>query len=124
MRTPNIDGLAAHGLRFTHFHNGGRCCPSRASLLTGLYAQQAGVGDMMNDAGLPGYRGDLNESCVTLAEVLKGAGYGTYACGKWHVTRFIHAQSLEEKHNLPRQRGLDRFFGTINGACSSFEPQI
>jgi arylsulfatase A-like enzyme len=123
MRTPNIDGLAARGLRFTHFHNGARCCPSRASLLTGLYAQQAGVGDMMNDAGLPGYRGDLNESCVTLAEVLKGAGYGTYACGKWHVTRFIHAQSLEEKHNLPRQRGLDRFFGTINGACSSFEPQ-
>jgi len=123
LRTPNIDRLAAHGLRFTHFHNGARCCPSRASLLTGLYAQQAGVGDMMSDAGLPGYRGDLNESCVTLAQVLKSAGYGTYACGKWHVTRFFHAQSLEEKHNWPRQRGFDRYFGTINGACSSFEPQ-
>ncbi len=123
MRTPNIDRLASEGLRFTHFHNGARCCPSRASLLTGLYAQQAGVGDMMHDAHLPGYRGDLNRQCVTLAEVLKDAGYGTYACGKWHVTHFINAETMEEKHNWPRQRGFDRYFGTINGADSYFEPR-
>ena len=121
IRTPNLDRLAQGGLRFTHFHNGARCCPSRASLLTGLYPHQAGVGGMMRDQGLPGYRGDLNDTSVTLAEVLKGAGYGTYACGKWHVSRFIEAEG--PKHNWPCQRGFDRFFGTITGAGSFFEPQ-
>src|SRR6478752_9975084 len=70
IRTPNLDRLAAGGLRFTQFYNGARCCPSRAALLTGLYADQAGVGAMNADEHLPGYRGHLNESCVTLAEVL------------------------------------------------------
>ncbi len=121
MRTPNLDSLAAGGLRFTHFHNAARCCPSRASLLTGLYPHQAGVGDMMNDRGVPGYRGDLSPDCVTLAEVLKEVGYGTYACGKWHVSRFFDAEG--PRHNWPRQRGFDRFFGTLNGAGSFFEPQ-
>ncbi len=122
MHTPNIDRLASSGLRYTHFHNGARCCPSRASLLTGLYAQETGVGDMMHDAGLPGYQGDLNERCVTLAQVLKGAGYGTYMIGKWHVTRFMHAKTLAEKHNWPLQRGFDRYFGNINGADSYYHP--
>ncbi len=121
VRTPNLDRLAGNGLRFTHFHNGARCCPSRASLLTGLYPHQTGVGDMMNDRGLPGYRGDLNQECVTLAEVMRDAGYGTYACGKWHVTRFIEEDG--PKHNWPCQRGFDRYFGTITGAGSFFEPQ-
>lgn len=119
--TPNIDALAEGGLRFTHFHNTARCCPSRASLLTGLYPHQAGVGAMLNDQGLPGYRGDLSQTSVTLAEVLKEAGYGTYATGKWHVTRFL-AQD-ESRHNWPCQRGFDRFFGTLNGAGSFFEPR-
>ncbi len=120
MRTPNIDRLAQGGLRFTHFHNASRCCPSRASLLTGLYPHQAGIGDMMNDQGVDGYRGDLNDRCVTIAEVLKGAGYGTYMAGKWHVTRFIGDDG--PKHNWPLQRGFDRYFGTITGAASYFEP--
>jgi len=121
MRTPNIDSLAASGVRFTHFHNGARCCPSRASLLTGLYPHQAGVGDMMNDGGVPGYRGDLSPSSVTLAEVLKEAGYGTYGCGKWHVSRFFEPEG--PRTNWPIQRGFDRYFGTLNGAGSYFEPQ-
>jgi arylsulfatase len=121
MRTPHIDTLGAGGLRFTHFHNVARCCPSRACLLTGLYPHQAGVGDMMNDQGLAGYRGDLSADSVTLAEVLREAGYGTYATGKWHVTRFIEQNG--PKHNWPLQRGFDRYFGTITGAGSFFEPQ-
>ena len=120
MKTPNIDRLAAGGLRFSHFHNSARCCPSRASLLTGLYPHQAGVGDMMNDQGADGYRGDLNRRCVTVAEVLRAAGYATYAAGKWHVTRFLPPEG--PKHNWPLQRGFDRYFGTINGAGSYFEP--
>ncbi len=120
MRTPHIDRLAGGGLRFTHFHNTARCCPTRASLLTGLYPHQTGVGDMMNDRGVDGYRGDLNRSCVSIAEVLKTAGYGTYAVGKWHVTRFMEPEG--PRHNWPRQRGFDRYFGTITGAGSYFEP--
>src|SRR5664279_4344871 len=67
--TPNLDRLAASGLRFTQFYNTGRCCPTRASVLTGLYPHQAGVGHMTEDDGVPGYRGRLNDRCVTIAEV-------------------------------------------------------
>ena len=87
IHTPNLDKLAAGGLRFTQFYNTARCCPTRAALLTGLYPHQAGVGHMTEDKGLDGYRGDLNRSCVTMAEVLRPAGYHTYMLGKWHVTR-------------------------------------
>ncbi|MHC4434795.1 MAG: sulfatase-like hydrolase/transferase, partial [Planctomycetota bacterium] len=87
INTPTLDGMAAGGLRFTQFYNTARCCPTRASLLTGLYPHQAGVGHMMADRGQEGYRGDLNRNCVTIAEVLKTAGYSTYVSGKWHVTK-------------------------------------
>ncbi len=86
INTPNLDKLAHGGLRFTQFYNTGRCCPTRASLLTGLYAHQAGVGHMMGDYGLPQYQGNLNKQCVTIAEALKPAGYQCYMSGKWHVT--------------------------------------
>ncbi|MBV9470871.1 MAG: sulfatase-like hydrolase/transferase, partial [Abitibacteriaceae bacterium] len=98
--TPNIDNLAANGLRFTQFYNTGRCCPSRASLLTGLYSHQAGVGHMTEDQGLPGYQGRLNDRCVTLAEVLHSAGYFTAMTGKWH---------LGQNHGVvPWNRGFER----------------
>ncbi|MCD6304368.1 MAG: arylsulfatase [Planctomycetes bacterium] len=122
IRTPNIDGLAREGLRFTEFYNTARCCPTRASLITGLYPHQTGVGHMMGDRHLPGYRGDLNRNCMTIAEVLRLAGYRTYMTGKWHVTRFIHPRTDADKHNWPLQRGFDRFFGTIHGAGSYFDP--
>src|SRR5207302_3249341 len=79
--TPNLDALAASGLRFTQFYNNARCCPTRASLLTGLYPHQAGIGHMMEDKGAnhPGYRGTLDPASRTIAQVLKPAGYRTYA---------------------------------------------
>ncbi|MHC4171929.1 MAG: sulfatase-like hydrolase/transferase [Planctomycetota bacterium] len=120
IHTPNLDKLAAGGLRFTQFYNTARCCPTRASLMTGLYQHQTGVGHMMNDKGYDGYRGDLNNRCVTIAEVLKQADYNTYMSGKWHVTR--HREPDGPKHNWPRQRGFDRFFGTIHGAGSYYDP--
>ena len=82
IKTPVLDSLAAGGLRFTQFYNTARCCPTRASLMTGLYSHQAGVGLMMNDSKLEGYRGQLNRKCMTMAEVLKGAGYSTYMSGE------------------------------------------
>ncbi len=118
--TPHLDRLAADGVRMTQFYNTARCCPTRASLLTGLYPHQAGIGHMMNDLGLRGYRGDLNRHCLTMAEVMRGAGYGTYMAGKWHVTPKVKPDG--SKHNWPLQRGFDRFYGTIHGAGSFFDP--
>lgn len=122
IRTPHLDALAKGGLRFTQFYNMARCCPTRASLLTGLYPHQAGVGHMMEDRGLEGYRGTLNRRCVTLAEALKPAGYRSYAVGKWHVTPGQSAQALTQTNNWPLQRGFDRFYGTIHGAGSYWDP--
>jgi arylsulfatase len=104
--TPNLDALAKNGLRFTQFYNTGRCCPTRASLLTGLYPHQAGVGHMTEEHTgpdgkvLPGYSGRLNDQCVTMAEVLKGAGYFTAMAGKWHVGQNLGV--------TPTGRGFDR----------------
>ena len=121
INTPTLDQLAADGLRFTQFYNTARCCPTRASLLTGLYPQQAGIGHMMGDRGTPAYQGDLSQQAVTIAEVLKGAGYSTYMSGKWHVTPYIIENP--DKKNWPRQRGFDKFFGMISGAGSLYDPR-
>jgi len=122
IQTPNLDALARDGLRFTQFYNTARCCPTRASLLTGLHPHQAGVGHMMEDRGHAGYRGRLNRQSVTLAEALKPAGYRSYAVGKWHVTPGQGPKVLAETNNWPLQRGFDRFYGTIHGAGSYFDP--
>ena len=123
IHTPNLDRLAGDGLRFTQFYNTARCCPTRATLLTGLYAHQAGVGHMMGNYGLPQYQGELNRKCVTIAEVLKPAGYRTYISGKWHVTPY-KANEIANPNisNWPLQRGFDQFYGTIHGAGSFFDP--
>src|ERR1700728_3931980 len=72
IQTPNLDHLASQGVRFTHFYNMSRCCPSRASLLTGLYPHQTGIGHMADDkTSGDGYVGDLSEHCVTISQVLK-----------------------------------------------------
>ncbi len=120
--TPNLDALARGGARFTQFYNTARCCPTRASLLTGLHPHQAGIGHMMEDRGLDGYRGTLNRHCVTIAEALRPGGYRNYAVGKWHVTPGQTAAKLTVTNNWPLQRGFDRFYGTIHGAGSYFDP--
>ena len=120
INTPHLDNLAQDGVRFTQFYNTGRCCPTRASLLTGTYPHQAGIGWMMRNQNLPGYQGDLGKNVRTIAEVLKTAGYATYMAGKWHVTP--HVRPGTPSYNWPRQRGFDRFYGTIHGAGSFFDP--
>lgn len=113
IKTPHLDALAKGGLKMTQFYNASRCCPTRASLLTGLYQHQAGVGHMVNERQHPSYRGFLNNNCVTIAEALKTGGYQTYMTGKWHVG--------EKRPHWPLDRGFDRYFGLINGANSYFE---
>ena len=122
--TPNLDALAAGGVRFTQFYNTARCCPTRAALLTGLYPHQAGIGHMMGDYGIEGYRGDLNRRSVTLAEALKPAGYRTYAAGKWHVTPGDTAAALANQKNWPLQRGFDRFYGFMSGETDQWAPYL
>ena len=111
IRTPNLDALAERGLRFTQFYNTARCCPTRASLLTGLHPHQTGIGHMVDQREPEGaYQGDLNDQCVTIAQVLKPAGYQTYLSGKWHVTNLNKNKFKPNKKNWPLQRGFDRFF--------------
>ena len=109
IRTPHIDRLAKAGARFTQCYNSARCCPSRASLMTGLYPSQAGIGDFTtgrpNVKRGPGYLGRLNGRCATIAEVLGPAGYACYYVGKWH----LHPETG------PIARGFDEFYGYTSG---------
>lgn len=118
IETPNLNRLAASGLRYSQFYNTARCSPSRASLLTGLHPHQTGIGILTYSNGPEGYAGDLNRNCVTIAEVLKQRDYKTYLSGKWHV-----AQNLTQPTDAwPLQRGFDHFYGTIIGAGSFYHP--
>ncbi len=128
INTPNIDSMAREGIRFSQMYNMARCCPTRASLLPGLYPHQAGVGHMVGDYGVPEYQGYLNESCATIAEVLKTGGYRTQLSGKWHVGGDYPLQAPaswtpgDARHPTPLQRGFDHFWGTLTGAGSFFAP--
>uniref|UniRef100_UPI00356813FB sulfatase-like hydrolase/transferase n=1 Tax=Draconibacterium sp. TaxID=1965318 RepID=UPI00356813FB len=123
VETPNLDALAANGLRFTQFYNGARCCPTRASLISGCYPHQVGIGHMTNtpnnftehDLEIPEYRGFLNRNAVTIGEVMKDAGYATLMTGKWHL-------GISDKSKWPLQRGFDKFYGIIPGASNFFKP--
>jgi arylsulfatase A-like enzyme len=119
--TPNLDKLASGGLRYSQFYNVPHCCPSRASLMTGLYPHQAGLGWMVDTKfEEPGYTDELNKNCVTIAQVLKDAGYSTYMSGKWHLAHDMKANG--PKYNWPLQRGFDKFYGIITGAGSFYDP--
>lgn len=96
IETPHLDRLAKGGLRFTQFYNNAICVSTRASLMTGLYSQQVGNGKLQN--------------CVTIAEVLRSAGYRTLIAGKWHLA------------GHPRQRGFDQYYGLLTGCCNHFNP--
>jgi arylsulfatase A-like enzyme len=112
--TPALDALAKNGLRFRQFYNGTRCCPSRASLMTGLYPHQAGVGNMNNQTPAPGYRGFPQPNTRMIAEVLQSAGYHTSMVGKWHL-------SAGPKTPRPTDRGFEEFYGMIGGFNSFFQ---
>lgn len=124
IRTPHLDKLAEGGLRFTRFYNSMRCVPTRASLLTGLYHHQAGLGGWVNRSDRPGYLGHLSDQSVTLAEVLRDAGYHTAMSGKWHVTPYDYSDDPDlHRASWPMQRGFDRFFGTLAGGGSYYTPK-
>lgn len=144
--TPNLDALAAAGLRFRQFYNNGRCSPSRASLLTGLESAKVGfaagtLAGWNREIPVPAYRARLPYDVPLLPELLKGAGYRTFMSGKWHLGgslmklrpnmetqwRNTHPgwelteEEVEADFNaLPIQRGFDRFFGIYHGETHQF----
>jgi arylsulfatase A-like enzyme len=138
VQTPNIDYLAGNGIRYTQFYNTSRCCPTRASLLTGLYNHQAGIGKMTDAEDVPGYYGHITENTVTLAEVLKTAGYHTAMSGKWHISNTNGQKDPQEQlawlnhhktyptfsplEQYPTNRGFDKYFGTIWGVVDFYDP--
>src|SRR5688572_27560199 len=109
--TPNLDALASNGVRFAQFYSTARCCPSRASILTGQYPHRVGIGHMVTDLGHPGYTGRLSENAATIAEVLKPSGYRTFMSGKWHVGT-----------NDPTRHGFEQFYGTLISAATFWDP--
>ncbi len=109
--TPHLDALARGGLRFTRFHTMARCCPSRASLLTGQYPHRIGLGHMVRDLGQPGYRGTLAPDARTIAQVLQPAGYRSFISGKWHLGT-----------PDPTRHGFEEFYGTLVSAQTFFDP--
>jgi len=120
--TPNIDTLATGGVKFSQFYNSARCCPTRASLMTGLDPHQTGIGHMTVEPGNkksrdvpPAYQGYLNKDCVTIAEALKPAGYATLMAGKWHLGQL-------DKGMWPLQRGFDKYYGSLSGGMKYFTP--
>src|SRR5438552_16978141 len=135
VHTPHLDALASEGARFTDFYNDARCCPTRASLLTGLYPHQAGVGAMTEKTSLPAYAGRLKPTAPTIAEVLKAGGYHTAMFGKWHVANTIerpeHMKDLNRLRfpevfspieQYPTRRGFETYYGTIWGVVDYFNP--
>lgn len=122
IQTPNIDKLASEGVRFSQFKNTGRSCPSRASLLTGRYQHEVGMGWMAEvDEHRPGYRGQIDKAYPTIAEVMKAGGYRTYMSGKWHVTATGGYDAPNGSY--PVQRGFERYYGCLHGGGSYYKPE-
>jgi arylsulfatase A-like enzyme len=122
IETPNLDALADGGMTFTNFHTSGSCSPSRSMMLTGVDNHRNGLGTMDHrigntptQQGHPGYVGYLNEKVVTIATMLRDAGYHTYQAGKWHLG--------EEEHQLPRGRGFEQHFTMVPGGGSHYDRQ-
>ncbi len=123
--TPNIDALAASGLRFTNFHVAALCSPTRASLLTGRNHHSVGMGFLAAfDTGYPGYRAAISPAAATLSEMLGDAGYGSYATGKWHLTPPTGMSAAGPFDQWPTQRGFDRYYGFLWGEDDMFAPEL
>lgn len=118
IRTPNLDALAASGVRMSQFSNAARCSPARASLLTGLHPHQTGIGILTGSSGPGGYPGSLNDRCVTMAEILRDQDYATAIRGKWHLSADVWSPDCA----WPTRRGFDSFYGTLAGAADYFQP--
>ncbi len=124
LETPNLDRLAADGVRFTNFHTTGMCSPTRAAMLTGRNHHRVGMG-MLPDLpiGFPGYTGEFPEGAGTLPEILRTNGYATAAIGKWHLVP--RDQRATGPFNMwPTGLGFERYYGFLNGETNMWTPNL
>ena len=125
LATPNIDRLAANGLRYTNFHVTPLCSPTRAALLTGRNHHEVGMRSVSNfNTGFPNMRGEVSTSAATMAEVLSAEGYATFAVGKWHLCAMENASAAGPFDQWPCQRGFDRYYGFLDGETDQFSPDL
>ena len=123
--TPNIDRLAADGLRYTNFHVTPLCSPTRAALLTGRNHHEVGMRSVANfNTGFPNMRGHVSNHAATMAEVLRDEGYTTFAVGKWHLCQMEDASAAGPYDQWPCQRGFDRYYGFLDGETDQFHPEL
>lgn len=125
LATPNIDRLAAGGLRYTNFHTTALCSPSRAALLTGRNPHAVGMRGVSNwNSGYPHMRGGINPRAATVAELLQPHGYATFAAGKWHLAPMEECSAAGPHTNWPLQKGFDRYYGFLQGETDQFHPEL
>ncbi len=123
--TPNYDRLAERGLRYTNFHTTALCSPTRACLLTGRNHHSVGMRGLSNfDTGYPNMRGRIARSAGTMAEMLRGDGFATWAVGKWHLAPMREASAVGPFGDWPLQRGFDRYYGFMQGETDQFHPEL
>ncbi len=123
--TPNVDRLAAGGIRFSNFHVTPLCSPTRAALLTGRNHHTVGMRAVSNfNTGFPHMRGRITDQAATMAEVLRGVGYATFMVGKWHLCPMDEASAAGPFESWPLQRGFDRFYGFLDGETDQFTPDL
>ena len=123
--TPNIDALAANGLRYTNFHVTPLCSPTRAALLTGRNHHSVGMRGVSNfNTGFPNMTGHISNHASTLAEVLHDEGYATFAVGKWHLAPMEECSAAGPMDQWPLQRGFDRYYGFLEGETDQFSPSL
>lgn len=123
INTPNIDALAAGGLRFTGYTTVPMCTPARAALLTGRNPHSVGCGWLsQSNPGYPGYGGEISLTAPTMAELLRAGGYSTLAAGKWHNTYDRNNLPGGDTRSWPIQRGFDQFYGFMGAETSYFQP--
>ena len=125
IETPNIDRLAANGIRFTNFHTTALCSPTRACLMTGRNHHTVGMRGLSNfNTGFPHMQGCITPHAATIAEILREEGFATFAAGKWHLAPMEEASVAGPFDNWPLQRGFDRFYGFLQGETDQFYPEL
>jgi arylsulfatase len=123
--TPNIDRLAAGGIRYSNFHVTALCSPTRAALLTGRNHHSVGMRAISNfNTGFPHMRGRMSDQVTTMAETLRDVGYATFMVGKWHLCPMQEASAAGPYGDWPLQRGFDRFYGFLDGETDQFTPEL
>ena len=125
IETPNIDKLAAEGLRYSNFHVTPLCSPTRASLLTGRNHHAVGMRTIsFHDTGFTNMRSAVSKHSATLAEMLQPRGYATHMVGKWHLSPAEENGPAGPYDHWPLQRGFDRYYGFLSGATDQFYPEL